>query len=230
MTKRVFAITGCGRSGTLYMTKLMAVLGLDVGHESNGTHGLCSWYLALEQRKRIMLSTYPECEVVPIHIVRNPLKVMTSMRKCEGLRHRAGLDVYRKSFPGRQHLDRPRTQVQFIAQWWVDWNNMAEKTWNFEHYFRAEELSSYESMKQLCAITGRRFNNMIHGQARRIPTSTHTISKNDICRLEDDNPHSLERITMQHIADADFKLAQQVHDLGIAYGYAMPTPICTLNN
>ena len=77
----MFLITGCGRSGTMYMAKMLQSAGLDVGHEALGQDGVVSsiwavaddWYPSYhQQRKR------PAFDVV-LHQVREPLATIGSL-------------------------------------------------------------------------------------------------------------------------------------------------------
>ena len=53
--KKKLLVTGCGRSGTLYITSYFQKLGLDVRHENPippngvmGNDGMLSWYMAVD--------------------------------------------------------------------------------------------------------------------------------------------------------------------------------------
>ena len=43
--RKLIYITGCGCSGTKYITKVMKRAGLHFPHEGNGRDGSASWYL-----------------------------------------------------------------------------------------------------------------------------------------------------------------------------------------
>ena len=47
-TRKRLLITGCGRSGTKYITHLLRRLGLDVRHERMGRDGIASWGMAVD--------------------------------------------------------------------------------------------------------------------------------------------------------------------------------------
>jgi hypothetical protein len=47
-TRKRLLITGCGRSGTKYITHLLRRLGLDVRHERMGADGIASWAMAVD--------------------------------------------------------------------------------------------------------------------------------------------------------------------------------------
>ena len=50
MTRRElgFLITGCGRSGTTYMAKLLKAHGIDAGNERIGSDGVVGWQFAFD--------------------------------------------------------------------------------------------------------------------------------------------------------------------------------------
>jgi hypothetical protein len=48
LTRKRLLITGCGRSGTKYITHLLRRLGLDVRHERMGEDGITSWGMAVD--------------------------------------------------------------------------------------------------------------------------------------------------------------------------------------
>ncbi|MBF0621561.1 MAG: hypothetical protein HQL54_06500 [Magnetococcales bacterium] len=79
----MFLITGYGRSGTHYTSRILQALGVDAPHETEGKDGVTSW-------KHIVPGTFVVIgknreQIIPdisydtvIHQVRNPLKVLTS--------------------------------------------------------------------------------------------------------------------------------------------------------
>jgi len=74
-------ITGCGRSGTKYITKVLELSGLDVKHEGFGKDGSVSWPLAVnadeypEYHEEVF--KLPKFDVV-LHQTRHPLKTIKS--------------------------------------------------------------------------------------------------------------------------------------------------------
>lgn len=76
-------ITGCGRSGTTYISAVLQEFGLDVRHECYGADGICSWPMTVVDddlpwkwlppgRNKDMKFTHI------LHQVRHPLKVIAS--------------------------------------------------------------------------------------------------------------------------------------------------------
>ncbi|ACR14765.1 hypothetical protein [Teredinibacter turnerae] len=143
MDHKQLLVTGCGRSGTKYISLLLRMLGKDISHESGevlGKDGIASWYLAAD------------CDRAPFgpgsrglafehifHQVRHPLKVIPSMG------------------------DFRKDSWEFLSQWvavsddepltlrcaklWCDWNELAESkaTWRY----RIEALP--EIFEEFCA-------------------------------------------------------------------------------
>lgn len=75
-------VLGHARSGTAFTAKALSWLGLDIGHERPGRHGVCSWLYAVQN---LSPPWFPE--VGPRasaydaiwHVIRDPLKVMASV-------------------------------------------------------------------------------------------------------------------------------------------------------
>ena len=85
--KKKLLVTGCGRSGTLYITSYLQKLGLDVRHEEPvppngvmGKDGMVSWFMAADDPNPPMGPgrSHYEFEYV-LHLVRHPLKVIASV-------------------------------------------------------------------------------------------------------------------------------------------------------
>lgn len=76
-------ITGCGRSGTMWMSRVLQAQGLDVGHEKMGRDGIASWCLAAGDDIRLPdwhepVAIDPGERWLRIHQVRHPLDVIAS--------------------------------------------------------------------------------------------------------------------------------------------------------
>lgn len=86
-TKKKLLVTGCGRSGTLYITSCLQKLGLDVRHEEPvppngvmGKDGMVSWFMTVDDSNPALGPgrKYYEFEYV-LQLVRHPLKVIASV-------------------------------------------------------------------------------------------------------------------------------------------------------
>ena len=138
-----YIVTGTPRSGTGFTSQLLTSGGLKIGHEMffgmpgagfypRGAVGDCSW-LAVPY-----LRNYPNAK--KIHIVRNPLKTISSMlhaRNLDDVQIANNMYCYYKV----KHLPE-------IMQWkglnrylffWTVWNNVAEK--ECEKRFKLENIA-----------------------------------------------------------------------------------------
>lgn len=117
-------ITGCGRSGTQYASKVLREMCVDSRHEcfkSGGTEAVVSWYLGVLD-PAIKPIQGPELDFVPthvVHLIREPLKVMVS---CNIFSRRAWAHI--ASVLG----DRVDTSDRVLRgiQYWYEWNKMIE--------------------------------------------------------------------------------------------------------
>jgi hypothetical protein len=105
-------VTGCGRSGTHFITSLMQAHGIRVNHECYGPDGTVNWRHAAVGRSK------PGFENV-FHIYRHPLRTINSF--CT-----AGDGSWR--FIGRKipRLNDACDPVLRAAIYWVEWNQLAE--------------------------------------------------------------------------------------------------------
>lgn len=126
-------VTGCGRSGTHYVARVMQAMGLDVGHEAIGKDGCVSWKHIVSgdfvvNKKRVSRTTAINSEGFStiIHQVRDPLKVISSMQTFGD----ATLDFMAKSI----ELDRSAPLIYQAMQGYLGWNLLVEKkaVWRFK--------------------------------------------------------------------------------------------------
>ena len=77
----MFLITGAGRSGSTYMTKVLQKCGLDVGHHKMGKDGIVCGFYCMDAKKYPtgMPSPCPKFDVI-LHQVREPLKSIASLQ------------------------------------------------------------------------------------------------------------------------------------------------------
>lgn len=84
MTNFRVIITGCARSGTTFMTKVLQASGLDFVHERHfGRHGIVSWGYFDSPKKAIHFHPIDSLEKLPFPKfiqIRDPQKVCNSMR------------------------------------------------------------------------------------------------------------------------------------------------------
>lgn len=109
-------VTGCGRSGTHFTTRLLQALGLRVNHERLGPDGSVDWHLGVRgYRRRLGV----EFDLV-LHQYREPIRVIRSMQTAmpESWRFIAHW------CPDVEHPD----PVVRAARYWMRWNKKAAQT------------------------------------------------------------------------------------------------------
>ncbi len=131
---RLVLITGCGRSGTTYISKALCLSGLDVPHEKLGEDGAVSWYRAGDncyfRWKRIKKIAEEEYRHI-FHQVRDPLKTIAS---AQTLRKEAW--EYICQCVPEISMDDPL--VVRCAKYWYFWNLRAEEM--AEWTYRIEDI------------------------------------------------------------------------------------------
>jgi hypothetical protein len=128
---RKLLVTGCGRSGTRYVTFVLRRLGLDVRHEEMGRDGTVSWCLAVTPDSVPWGPSAKAAEFDQVFLqLRHPLNVISS---CMGLRDESWSFI-------SAHIDCPASEPKLLraAKYWVHWNELGEQiaTWRY----RIEEL------------------------------------------------------------------------------------------
>lgn len=131
-------ITGCGRSGTTYISRLLQECGLDIPHEYLGKHGSSSWYMAPDLSKQFQHV---------FHQVRNPIDVISSWYFHISENHPVWEYIY-------HHLPMIQKDEPALAKWakyWVYWNMIAER--RAEWRYRIEDIDKiFPMMSQILGI------------------------------------------------------------------------------
>lgn len=105
-------VTGCGRSGTGYMTQVLRQAGLDVGHETLGRDGAVSWKWCPPTNKR------PQFAPI-LHQVREPLACIGSLTTFKGSSWTLADRFTALPMEG--------SPVQRAIAYWYFWNKHAER-------------------------------------------------------------------------------------------------------
>lgn len=135
--KKPIVVTGCGRSGTTYITELFDKVGIEIGHERRKKHGISSWHIVTNQwvaleksffSPKLLLMRSP----LVLHQVRNPLKTIPSIATFNSRSWKI-ISRYTSVTP----KDDPLVKA---AKYYVEWNLMAER---FAHYrYRIEDIAT----------------------------------------------------------------------------------------
>ncbi len=139
-------VTGCGRSGTLYMSKVLTALGFDIGHEGFMADGVSSWYIVEPTRAQAVKDMVRGCDVVFIHIIRSPLEVISSMMRCELIRTRSSLDFFARTNPEYNDLE----LIERCARYWVEWNKFAAYRFSMDVRLRVDDMP--KALGELCEV------------------------------------------------------------------------------
>lgn len=172
MKDRLVLVTGCARSGTLFISEALRAVGLKVGHEYVDEHGTASHFFGPLCRLEypVLKSKPPKGRCIHVgeqrtdfaflhvfHQVRHPLKVISSLRwtgvRADHLLAATGLDT-RSAAPAHRAL-----------VYWVEWNELIEKQGAVR--YRIEQIGSF--FPQMTAALG-----LGERALPEIPKDTHT--------------------------------------------------------
>ena len=229
MNKKMIIITGCGRSGTLYMRKVFEVFGYDVGHEGLRQDGISSWYIvdpyhfSIVNRYINRRENTKDRDRVYIHLIRNPLDVISSFYRCEALPNRAGLNFFRRSTASKIKWQNFQ-ELAFIAKYWIEWNKAAEKNFNFDMRIRVEDVGLNETIKKLTnkinIIDPFEIEYAIK-EIKSLGNNIHTISPKNMRGLERYAKDRVKRISLDDIKNIVRAIAHEVLNMAEKYGYSL---------
>jgi hypothetical protein len=121
-------VTGCPRSGTVYISKVIKALGCNIGHEEIGPDGIVSAFIAVDAKETSAgpgwLSIPYRKNMLVVHQVRNPIDCIRSMQCLELSMDWMSQYIYIPSNAGI---------VEKLARYWIYWNIYAEQrsTWTY---------------------------------------------------------------------------------------------------
>ena len=127
MKRKQLLVTGCGRSGTRYITSLLRLMGLRVKHEHLGRDGIVSWCAAVDAKEvpwGDSISGYQFKHV--FHQVRHPLAVIPSLLSFQ---ERSWMYICRYT---------PCTMEESVLlrsiKYWYYWNILAQEkaSWTYQ--------------------------------------------------------------------------------------------------
>jgi hypothetical protein len=153
--ERLLLITGCGRSGTTYIVKLLEKNGIILGHERIKKDGTGSWYAAVNGvinpflrpgEKKGDFSGPFECQYHKCHFqhifhqVRDPLSVISSW-------YYNRMKAWEFIYANVPQIKRHEPHLAKCAKYWYYWNLKAEKI--AEWRYRIEDINKiFEEMAQ----------------------------------------------------------------------------------
>lgn len=201
-------VTGCGRSGTKSVCRILNDYGLDVGHEHMRTDGTVScmffidsdWYpdhpwaapkgLIAHQKERKSQFRFD----VTLHQVRHPLKVISSVAAGYDRQHQDWL-VYNGVIP-----EGVRPKLKRAMYIWLEVNKRCEKISKFR--YKVEDITTPKVWKVI--------SSMLDIDARppkeTIMNKGHGYTKGRVLRWED-------------IEEVDYDLSKKIRERANSYGY-----------
>lgn len=224
---KIVIITGCGRSGTLYMSKVMQCLGYKVGHEGLLADGISSWYIVdLDTYSKMMedIAKDPRNhsrQFYYIHLLRNPLQVIKSMYLCEMTSKRQALDFARSVIPQFEGREK---NLSFVADWWVAWNYQAEYIYPFHAQIKVENISKPNHIRAFAHSLGIKNQTFIDEAIKNIKAlgeKVHSIEETKYFDLDNSRYKNLilNGITLDDIRLENEQIADRLRKAALKYGY-----------
>ena len=190
-------ITGCGRSGTVYIARCLCHLGIDLPHERMGAAGTVDWREA------------PNAEQysVVLHQIRAPLPTIGSICTINatswGLIQRVLGDTLINVSPF-EFVDSQEALLRNAMRYYVHWNRLAAKHATLS--YRVED--TLERIDEIVRL--------IRGHDdHRVPSSAPVVA--GLTTHVNSRPHPA--VTWHDLFTADLKLCGQVTRLARKYGY-----------
>lgn len=216
---RKFVVSGCGRSGTLYMAKVLNILGFEVGHEGVHRNGTSSWYLTEPSHANYIKAQFYEHNVTYIHIVRNPLNVITSMWHCEHMKSRFALDFVREYLP-QWELG---YDLEAVVKWWVLWNMGTSTNFPIDITLPIEQLQLPDAVYSFCEKARIKYTPKKFQKIVALGEKTHTHRRLLLDSLKKDYGEDfLKTLTIEDIAnECGEELTGVLKDFAKNYGYTL---------
>lgn len=132
--QRELLITGCARSGTTFIARVLRKSGLAVGHERDGAFGVVSWSMGIDTTDRCWGPSSGLYQFKHIfHQVRHPLKAIASFH----LANQRSWDYVYRHIP---QINREDKMIVRCVKYWIYWNLKAEK--RAEWTYRVEDIEN----------------------------------------------------------------------------------------
>ncbi len=198
-TPRLILVTGCGRSGTQYISKVLNQSGLNVTHEHGmGTDGCVSWLMAARVDWAPWGPLAKRYQFKHIfHQVRDPVKVIQSYYNTPPT---TTWEWIAKSIPEIKESDSNLTKC---TKYWYYWNLMAEA--GAEWTYRIEEIDT------VYPIMGRKLGLPFN------PQTLERVSRKSNSKGRPNYPISWKVLEEQ----LDPVLYKKVRNLAGRYGYSL---------
>lgn len=222
MNSKRSLVTGCGRSGTLYVTNLLRALGYDMRHERSDGEGAACWYCCglLEKNVRweapitrcgcqfpgVRIDEFGDAvsdlAVAPIvsrydvilHQTRAPMAVIASAQTfTEGSFNYIGNKIGSSG---------PRDRILEAARYWIEWNRTAARIADYS--YRVEDMPA--QIPHICERIG-------------IPYSEDRLG--DLLLRKDINARLHDSVDAVYIRKRDAELYRELRRTADRLGYSI---------
>ena len=227
-------VTGCGRSGTFSLADYLKSIGIPAIHEGiEHGHVSVSWLYAAKDRRypfegrsstRLRIAKYnlqkPGVNSIfgpVVHLVRHPLKVISSTRRCfcgRGTKQtRRGRISDKQSWVFVQrHLktidpQSPYNDLRRSALYWLEWNSLIEANFQDASRFQLESLNPHDLVVAL-GLKGKNVTIL----PEKIPHSSAHVSPQGPKKRYPD-------VTWKDLYELDQDLARKIWTKAQDYGY-----------
>ena len=214
-------ITGCGRSGTRFISRVLQSLDYDMRHERTGRDGSACWYCCMLFEPNINHNTdvtrcgcqfenvvidhdgaattgYSDASLrdhydLILHQLRSPMDVIASAQTLTD-----GSLAYIDNKIGIRRYD---DRILQGARYWLEWNKAAYRICDFS--YRIEDL--WRQLPNICDLIG-------------IPC---TIPGNEEALRQQRNSRPHTAVSANHIKERDIDLYHDLVDTAEAFGYVI---------
>ncbi|MEJ2171778.1 MAG: hypothetical protein P8X59_03260 [Woeseiaceae bacterium] len=206
-----FLITGCGRSGTSYMAKVLQAYGIGAGNERIGAEGVVGWQFAFDTSVRYVKGRHVKIWLIRpdqysfrriFHQVREPVKVISSCHTIMAKNWR----YIRRHIP----IEPEDSLTMKCMKYWYYWNQAAQQ--RAEYTYRIEDLD--QTLNRLLRDIG-------HPELCDRDDVIGAIARNTNTRKDKKSigGRSYRQLTLADLQAEDEQLTAKIIDLAGEYGY-----------
>ena len=193
----MFLITGCPRSGTGFISKVLSQLSLSVGHETYGDDGVVNCFFAVDTKliqpwatDNLSVNDYNfDCV---LHQVRNPLDCISSCYFC----------LHEKSWKFFSNFIDFSSENLLLKsmELWYNWNLLCEKKAIYTYRVENINFEIYKIMNLISKSENIKLN------IDNVSTNTNSYGKH-------------KKFTWEELYNCDKNLTDKIRNMAVKYGY-----------
>jgi len=207
----LIVVTGCGRSGTQYIAKVLKALGKHIGHERWYSQGIVSWYIVRGGYLDYFKQQTKDRKIIVLHQTRFPLHVISSFITRDGVRW------LRQVLPDVKDSD---TNLQICIKYWYYWNIWISQTFDIAFRYNVEDITNDKTLYKFCNTIGVTLTSRRISKIKNISKDIHTGHKGDGRRMRTRARKQYDkRYSWKELDEADKELTLSVKELAESYNY-----------